>query len=190
MPKPTDLDRALAFVIGRIEAEAQLTGGPLTEEQRSLLSNLPTAPSFPITIVSETELPLPMGVPRDLAYERLIALAREARRSDGRLDPAGDQKWKWAFAALKLHGHPMSWLLDWAGMKQERPWWDRPLLVVSSLLLTLCGSALVVLGTGSAGPGFLWVVVGTGFAAILCLLYFLTRLVQVWQLKQAIEKYR
>jgi hypothetical protein len=78
----------------------------------------------------------PMLVPRDVAYERLIALARDARHNDVRVNPASDLEGMCAVAVSKFNRHPMSWLLRWTGRKERKPWWDRPLLVGVSLLVT------------------------------------------------------
>jgi hypothetical protein len=128
LDRNASLDNALAFVMERIEEEATRSGEPLTDEQRFLLNNLPRYSALPLTNVPDPECP-PMLVPRDVAYERLIALARDARHNDVRVNPASDLEWMCAVAVSKLNRHPMSWLLRWAGMKERKPWWDRPLLV-------------------------------------------------------------
>ncbi len=133
MDRNASLDNALAFVMERIEEEATRSGEPLTDEQRFFLNNLPRYSTLPLTNVPDPECP-PMLVPRDVAYEWLIALARDARHNDVRVNPASDLEWMCAVAVSKLNRHPMSWLLRWAGMKERKPWWDRPLLVGGSLL--------------------------------------------------------
>jgi hypothetical protein len=45
MDRRAILVHALAFVTARIETEAVRVGEPLTDEQRYLLNNLPTAPA-------------------------------------------------------------------------------------------------------------------------------------------------
>ena len=120
MNHDADLDGALGFVVKRIEGEATRSGRPLAEEEGLLLNNLPTAPLFALTASSDPEFP-PLPVPRDLAYERLIALAKEARQHDIRFDPMSDRKWRYAAAACKLHMHPMSWLLQWSGIREQKP---------------------------------------------------------------------
>jgi hypothetical protein len=90
MNHDVDLDDALSFVVKRIEVEATRSGKPLTEEEGKLLNNLPTAPLFPLTASATPEFP-PRPVPRDLAYERLIALAKEAREHDVRVDSLSDR---------------------------------------------------------------------------------------------------
>jgi hypothetical protein len=75
MDRNANLEHALAFVIRRIEEEATRSGRPLTDEQRVLLNDLPRDSALPMTNVNDPEYP-PIMVPRDVAYERLIALAR------------------------------------------------------------------------------------------------------------------
>src|SRR5258705_8830561 len=115
MNESAELSRALAFVIRRIENEAAQSGEPLSEEQRLLLNNLPRESAVPAMIGTDPESPLLLSVPRDVAFERLIALARDARRNDLQATPASDAEWKIAFIVSKLNRHPMSWLLVWAG---------------------------------------------------------------------------
>jgi hypothetical protein len=80
-----DLRPALEFVIARIEQEALRSGEPLNDEQRFLLNNLPTESALPAMDGTDPESPPLVSIPRDLAYECLIALAREARRNDMQL---------------------------------------------------------------------------------------------------------
>jgi len=86
----TELSRALAFVIGRIEHEAGESGEPLSEEQRLLLTNLPKESTVPAMNGTDPESPPLLSVTRDVAYERLIALARDARQKDLQANPASD----------------------------------------------------------------------------------------------------
>jgi len=90
MNHDVDLDDALSFVVKRIEGEATRSGKALTEEEGLLLNNLPTAPLFPLNATGDPESP-PIPIPRDLAYERLIALAKEAREHDVRVDSLSDR---------------------------------------------------------------------------------------------------
>jgi hypothetical protein len=189
MDRNADLDHALAFVFERIEDEAARSGEPLTDEQRFLLNNLPKYSSLPMTNVTDPEYPT-MLVPRDTTYERLIALARDARNNDLRVNPAADLEWKCAVAVSKLNRHPLSWLLHWAGMKEHRPWWDRPLLVGTSLVFTLLMMALMLFGEIETGTRLRWAGVGVGYIAMLLLGYFASRYLEEWQLKQTIEKCR
>jgi hypothetical protein len=133
MDRTADLVAALEFVVGRIDEEAMRSGAPLTDEQRSLLNNLPTVSSLPEIVTYDPESP-PQVVPRDTNYERLCAAAKAAYRSDRELNPAS-LDWQFAFDVSKLNRHPMNWLLQWAGVKQRRPWWDRWLLVCAALFV-------------------------------------------------------
>jgi hypothetical protein len=189
MERNVDLDHALAFVGERIEEEATRSGEPLTDEQRFLLKNLPRYSALPVTNVTTPDYP-PVILPRDVAYERLVALAKDARHNDMRVNPASDLEWKCAVAVSKLHRHPMSWLLRWAGMKERRPWWDRPLLVGASLLFTFLLMVLMLFGQVETGTQLRWVGIGVGYVGMLLLLYFAARHIEEWQLKQTIEKYR
>jgi hypothetical protein len=76
----------------------------------------------------------PVMVFRDTAYQRLCATARAAHRNDIRLIPAPALDWEFAAAVSKLNRHPMAWLLDWAGVKIRKPWWDKWLLLFAALL--------------------------------------------------------
>ena len=81
-------------------------------------------PEYPIYFVS--------GEPD---FEKLCNLASVAYQYDLTLNPA-PRDWELAFNVSKLNRHPMYWLLQWAGLKQRRPWWDRWLL--SLLCFSLC----------------------------------------------------
>lgn len=59
-----DLSAVLEFVIRRIEQEALRSGQPLSDEQRSLLNDLPTSSSISHIATGEPES-LPEPVPRD-----------------------------------------------------------------------------------------------------------------------------
>jgi len=189
MDRNADLEHALAFVINRIEEEATRSGYALTDEQRFLLNDLPRDSALPMTNVNDPEYP-PMMVPRDVAYERLIALAREARRSDLRINPTSELDWKFAVAVSKLNRHPMSWLLRWAGVKERKPWWDRLLLVGAALTFTSITFALMWSAGVGSGSRLGWIVFGTVYISMLLLLYFASRHIEEWQLKHTIEKYR
>jgi hypothetical protein len=189
MDRNADLEHALAFVIDRMEEEATRSGYPLTDEQRFLLNDLPRDSALPMTNANDPEYP-PMIVPRDVAYERLIALARNARRNDQRVNPASDLEWKFAVAVSSLNRHPMSWLLHWAGMKQPRPWWDRLLLIGASLLFTFLLVALILFGEIETATRLRWLGIGVGYIVMLLLVYFASRHIGEWQLTKIIEKYR
>ena len=134
MDRAADMNPALAFVINRIEEQAMRLGQPLDEEQRSLLNNLPDQSDVPEFSTGDPEFPVHFRL-RDVTYERLCALAKAAYRTDREMDPRS-QEWEFAFNVSKLNRHPMAWLLQWAGVKQRRPWWDGWLLVAAALLFT------------------------------------------------------
>jgi hypothetical protein len=54
---------------------------------------------------------------RDFVYERLCAVAKTADHADVRVDPLAAYRWEFAAAVSKLNGHPINWLLQWAGVK-------------------------------------------------------------------------
>jgi hypothetical protein len=189
MNPTADLDRSLAFVVGRIEEEATRSGEPPSDNQRFLLNHLPNNSALPIWNGADPESPA-VPIPRDAAFERLCSVARAAQNSDGRLNPASTIDWEFAVAVLKLNRHPMSWLLRWAGMKERRPWWDRWLLVVAALLVTFCFAALMLIAGSDPWSPFQWTGIGAGYAAILILLYFVSRWIEERQLRQTIERWR
>ena len=104
------------------------SGESLNEDHLFLLNNLPNHPDTPEFNTGDPEVT--SFVLRDTTYERLCALAKTAYRSDLELNP-GSHDWEFAFNVTKLSRHPMCWLLQWAGVKQRRPWWDRWLLITN-----------------------------------------------------------
>ena len=140
-----DLEASLAFVIGRIEEEARRSGEPPSDEERSLLNDLPTHSVVPMGNGSDPESPT-VPVPRDTVFERLCALARDACNSDVRLAPTSALDWEFAAAVSKLNHHPMSWLLHWAGVKSVQT-------VVGSLASRSCCAGGDILGRGPTAAG-------------------------------------
>jgi hypothetical protein len=190
MNEHADLDDALSFVVKRIEREATRSGKPLTEEESLLLNNLPTAPLFAVMEPMDPEFPPPLPVPRDLAYERLIALAKEARNQDVRVESESDRKWRYAATLCKLNRHPMSWLLRWSGIREQRPWWDRSLLFISATVLVFCFLAMILLGIIETWTRLEWVAGGLGYLMVVLSLYFGSQYVAEWQLRREVEKYQ
>ena len=188
MDRTTDLSAALGFVIGRIEAEAMRSGEPLTEEQRFLLNNLPSESGVPEFSTGDPEFPLHF-VPRDTVYEPLCALAKTAHRSDLALDPRSHE-WEFAFNVSKFNGHPMRWLLQWAGVKQRRPWWDRWLLVAASLLFIMATIPLMLLVIDKGRVLWRWAVIAVVYAGLVLFMRFASRRIEERQLKQNIERCR
>ena len=183
-----ELQAALAFVIGRIETSATRSGEPLTDEQRFLLNNLPRTPVFSQPLPSDPESP-PQPWARDVGYERLIALAKEARMRDAALNPYSKIEWRYVAAVLKLHRHPMCWLLQWAGVRQRRLWWDRPLLIGISLLFTFCAIALGIIGLSAPRPTLTWIIIGIGYVAMLLVLYCASLYTEKLQLNREIANH-
>lgn len=176
-------------MIGRIEEEAIRSGDPLSNEQRFLLTHLPKASVVPQEYGADPESPMVL-VPRDTEYERLCTVAKAAHHNDLRVNPASTLDWDFAAAVSKLNGHPMSWLLQWAGVKVRRPCWDRWLLIAAALLLILSLATAALAAGAEPWTSFQWTGVCTGNIAILVLLYFASRRIEEWQLKQNIERCR
>jgi hypothetical protein len=188
MEQSADLGAALAFVIGRIEEQAMLLGEPLNEEERFLLNNLPTVSIAPEISIGDPEVPVHF-VPRERTYERLCVLAKAARRNDVQLNPAS-LDWDFAFAVAKFGQHPLSWLLQWAGVRQRRPWWDRWLLIIAALLFIAASVPLMLLVIDRPWSFWRWAVVVAGYAGILLFMYFASRRIERLQLDRSVEKCR
>jgi hypothetical protein len=184
----SDLDTALAFVIRQVEDEAKRSGAPLDDEQRYLLTHLPATSDLHAWPDPE----LPPLIPRDLAYEKLCSLAKAARLYDLRMRPAATHEWKFAAAVLKLNHHPMLWLLQWAGVKERRPWWDRLLLIGASLAVTICAAGLMLYAEirGQSWTWVHWSVFGLGCGIITTCAYLGSRKFRGWQINRAIESSR
>jgi hypothetical protein len=184
-----DLEAALRFVIGRIEEEANRSGKPLSDEERSLLNNLPKdLPLFQNSGAYE-EFP-PVVVPRDATYEKLCALAKSAHHSDRTVN-AEPGRWEFAVAVSTLCRHPISWLLWWAGVKTRKPARDPWLLLGAAALILICfGAALITPIVHQLWTRLLLTLIAAGCIAIVVLLYFASQRTERWQLEQSIERYR
>jgi hypothetical protein len=188
MDRTADLDAALGFVISRIEEQAMRSGKPLSEESRFLLNNLPHQSDASEFTTGDPEFTVPF-VPRDSTYERLCAIAKAAHRSDLELNP-GSHDWEFAFNVSKLSRHPMYWLLQWAGVKQGRPWWDRWLLTIAALLSVIFTLVLMLLVINEPWALWRWTAVVAGFLSIVLLMYFASRRIEERQLGRNIERCR
>ncbi len=182
-----DLEIALSFVTRRIGEEAVRSGQSLSVEEQALLEDLPTESVLPDPNSSDSEA-LTLRPPRDLAYERLCALAKQAHRRDLQFDPSG-RDWQFALAVTALNRHPMSWLLGWAEVKGRRAWWDGCLLVVTALVCICTWMALMFVGTESH-LRFRWLIVAAGAATLIAAMGFGARWMQQSQLRRTIEKNR
>ena len=163
------------------------SGEPLNEQQRFLLNNLPTHSDSHETNIGHPEAPL-YFVPRDATYERLCALAKSANESDLEFNP-GSHDWEFAFNFLKLHRHPMCRLLQWAGMKQRRPWWDRLLLIIAAMLFIILATPLMLLIDRTRSV-WRWTAFIAGYVVIVFLMYFASRRIEERQLERNVEECR
>jgi hypothetical protein len=187
MHQTSDLQRALDFVIRRIEEEGMRSGEPLTDEQRFLLRHLPTEPVLSEAYFGDPELAPPL-TPRDLDYEKLCELTKAAHRQDLQVNP-DDRNWLFAKAVTELHKHPMSWLLGWARVKLRRPWWDGCLLIVAALVAIILWMLLMFVGI-ETHMWFRWPIVVAGAAALIAVMCIGTRWLEQSQLRRAIETCR
>jgi hypothetical protein len=180
MDRTEDLDSALNFVIGRIAEQANLSGEPLSDEQRLLLNYLPS--SGPTNWHPEiTKL-----VPRNINLERVCALGKAAYQHDLQMNPAS-LDWEFAFAVFTLEGHPVEGLLQRTGMKHRRARWDG-LLLIGTAMLPLVAVVLLVLNAD--GRLLLSVAICSGCVAIMLLMFFASRRIKKRRLEEDIERYR
>jgi hypothetical protein len=196
-----DLENVSAFVIERIIEEAERSGTPLGDDEKDFLNHLPDKPTNPTAELGfntayEGDSPIP--VLRDIGFERLCNLAKDAHSKDLDARPHGAREWQFAGAVLQAHRHPLSWLLQWAGIRiaKRSARWDRLLLVGTATLVVavfLLGAlALSVLtdGMGDFRKWTLLIVGGCVYGGLLTLLYFGVRRVESRQQEQTIEQYR
>ena len=188
MDRAADMSAALAFVINRIEEQAMRSGQPLDEEQRFLLNNLPTQSDMPELSTGDPECPAHFRL-RDVTYEKLCALAKAAYRNDRQMN-AGSHEWEFALNVSKLNGHPMGWLLQWAGVKQRRPWWDGWLLVAAALLFIAATVPLMLLVADGGKALWRWAIVGAGYIGFVLFMRIVSRRIDERQLEQNIERRR
>ena len=188
MDRAADMSVALAFVINRIEEESMRSGLPLDKDQRFLLNNLPRHSDAPEFCIGDAEYSVHFCL-RDRTYESLCTLAKTAYGRDRELNP-GSHDWEFALNVSKLNRHPLCWLLQWGGVKQRRPWWDRWLLILAALLLIFSGMSLMLLVIDKPWSLWRWTVVVIGYGSILLLTYIASRRIEQRQLERNIESYR
>jgi hypothetical protein len=181
----TDLSAALNFVSQRIEAEAKLQGEPLNDDERVLLENLPAESLIDVSPSPDS----PTLVPRDFGYERLCAIAKAAYRAD-LSNAERTAAWEFAAAVSKLHGHPMRWLLQWGGVRIEKPWWDKWLLFLAALLVVVVGLTCGLLADGQPKTSARFIASVSAGMAFFLGIYFSSRQIERWQLKKTIENCR
>jgi hypothetical protein len=174
MDRTTDLEKALSFVVRRIEEQAKTSGHPLNEEEQSLLKNLPS--SNVSYLIHAGDLGPPALVPRNINLERLCALAKAAYLNDREMNPES-LDWEFAFAVFRLNRHPMWGLPQQAGVKYRRPPGDGILLLIASLLFVVAAVMLAFLvGIGDEPWTRLqWIEFGLGYSAVVVLMYFGSR---------------
>lgn len=200
-PSSADLEMASAFVIERISEEAERSGAPLGDDERDFLNHLPDKPTNPIAgwgFNTAYEGNWPTPILRDLGFERLCNLAKDAHSNDLRTRPHGAREWYFACAVLQANRHPLSRLLQWVGIRtvKRHARWDRLLLVGTGTLVVavfvLGALALSVFTDGmeDVRKWMLLVVGGCVYGGFLTLLYFGVRRVESKQQEQNIETCR
>jgi hypothetical protein len=190
MDRTGDLEAALSFVVGRIVEQARLSGERLSQEQRFLLDNLPSAPASGHSLASGHPEIVEL-VPRDINYERLCSLAKSAYLNDREINPAS-LDWEFAFAIFALERHPMWGLLHWAGVRTyQRSSRDGLLLLIAGLLPVL---VVILLASNSASKAAwsLFKVAGIvcGSAAIMFFIFRASQLVKRRQMQNHLERCR
>ncbi len=179
MDRTEDIDSALNFVIGRIAEQANLSGEPLSDEQRLLLNYLPSSGS------ANWDPEITVLVPRNINLERVCALGKAAYQHDLQVNPS--PYWEFAFAVFTLERHPMAGLLQWAGMKHRRARWDG-LLLTGTAMLPLVAVGLLVLNAD--GRLLLSVAICSGCVASMLLMLVASRRIKKRRLEEDIERYR
>jgi|GEM_PF-3436285 hypothetical protein len=180
MDRTADLDSALSFVIGRITEQAQLSGQPLSDQQRLLLDYLPSSTT------TNWDPEIPVLVPRNVDLERLCDLGKVAYQHDRQVN-LRFFNWEFAFSVLRLNRHPMAGLLQWVGMKPHRPQWDGLRLIATALVPIV---AVILLVWNADGPMFLSVGIGLGCLAAMLLLFFASKRIEKRRLQEHIERCR
>lgn len=196
----TDLDAALEFVIRRIREEGERSGEPLDEDEEDFLRNLPTRPTNPTLHSTHYAGDGVLGsFPiRDLSFERLCDLAKAAYKSDTTIGTESERQWNFAAAVFRLNRHPMSWLLQWAGisLRKAAASTDGCLLLTTAIVFIVTSAfVLVPLLRFASGLANAWklsirILSGSLCAGLLVALYFWTRRLEFWQGKKTVEKYR
>jgi hypothetical protein len=191
----TDLETALAFVIEQISEEAVRSGAPLDEIELDFLRHLP-AKRTNLTAYHGYYDNNSLPVLRDFTYERLCTLAKNARLHDILTRPAATRDWEFSAAVFQLERHPMSWLLNWAGMKKRQPRGDGLLLVGTALLVVLIFIfGAIALSVITEGRQEFWkrtllIAGGCVYGVIVVLLVVAAQRFESWRLRQAVEKYK
>jgi hypothetical protein len=199
MHESGDLHSALHFVIGRISEEADRSGPPLDDDEKHFVLHLPARPTNPTldhtwSEQSTSSWPIPL---RDLMFERFCKLAKNAHKHDLTFYSNAAKRWNFAAAILQSHHHPMSWLLNWAGIRvTEARVSDRFLLVLTALVLVtlLLGGILVLAGVAEGQTEIWkwidWIAGAIGLAAVAVAVYLFTKRMEKRQQQNIVERYR
>ena len=186
MDRTTDLETALSFVVRRIEKQAEAAGHPLSDEEQSLLRDLPPSNNDYLRGITP-ELGPPELVPRNINLERLCALAKAAYLNDRKINPES-LDWEFAFAVFRLNRHPMWGVLNAAGVKMyRRPLLDQFFMILTALLPIVALVLLMANGTRSA---FGWAGILCGTVAVMLLIFLASRQIEQRQLENHIERCR
>jgi hypothetical protein len=189
----TDIDAALEFIFQRIEEEAARSGEPLSEEEHQLLHELPSRSvrKFRDTPQMYGDWGLEIQIPtRDIAYERLCKLAKSAYDLDRNTGAAFATNWEFAASVTKLNHHPAAWLLDWAGVKYRKPWWDHLVLLGLACLVIAAGGGLMLLFELQLLTKLIWAIAAALCVILLAILFRATGRIEDWELRQSIESSR
>jgi len=84
----------------------------------------------------------------------------------------------------------MCWLLQWAGVKQQRPWWDRWVLVGAALLWIIVTMSLMLLVIDKGWVLWRWAVVVVGSVGLILFMRSISRQIEDRQLRENIERCR
>ena len=189
----TDIDAALEFIFKRIEEEAARSGEPLSEEEHQLLHELPGRPTreFRYTPQMHGDWGLEIQVPtRDIPYEKLCKVAKSAYDFDRNAGAAFTTNWEFAASVTKLNHHPAAWLLDWAGVKYRKPWWDQLVLLAFACLVIAAGGGLMLLFELQLLTKSIWAIIAALCVILLVLLFRATGRIEDWELRRSVESCR
>jgi membrane associated rhomboid family serine protease len=117
-------------------------------------------------------------------------LAKSAYDHDLSLSAEAGNDWEFAIAVLKLQGHQMLWLLQWGGVEEKKPWWDKWLLLAAAFLVIVVGvGGMCFAGIGPPGQ-VRWIIVFCGFVGLLLLIPFLSQRLERRRLQRMVEACR
>jgi hypothetical protein len=159
------------------------SGEPLDEYERFSLDHLPPE-WFTAASANWPSAEMPTLALRNPTLEQFCKLTETAYHEDLTGTPQAILDWNVAAAVLKVKHHPLSLLLQAVGITEERPWWDKWLLIAAGLLLVFL---LVLFGMVFSDNTAALL---CGFAVAVGLSYLASRWLEKRRLKQAIERGR